>query len=260
MAIPRDRGLDSTLALLKEGYAFIPERCRVYGSDLFATRLMGTRVVCVTGAEAAGHFYAPDRFTRRGAGTEEIKLFHEAHVPLTEAVCEWVGLPLDEAEAEERAREFEAMVEGTGSVGPRNWRGHLLRARTERWMRDVVRQIRAGERDAPEGGAARTVAEHRDGDGELLDLRTAAVELINVLRPTVANARLVVFAAHALHEHPECREALRSADEAETERFVHEVRRFYPFIPLIGGKVLASFEWRGHRFAPGDWALMDIYG
>lgn len=45
MAIPRDRGLDSTLALLKEDYAFIPERCRVYGSDLFATRLMGTRVV-----------------------------------------------------------------------------------------------------------------------------------------------------------------------------------------------------------------------
>ena len=318
MAIPRDRGLDSTLALLKEGYAFIPERCRVYGSDLFATRLMGTRVVCVTGAEAAGHFYAPDRFTRRGAipqisfaliqdkgsvttldgaahrrrkamflslvtppalqrlagltadhfrararrwaGTEEIKLFHEAHVPLTEAVCEWVGLPLEEAEAEERAREFEAMVEGTGSVGPRNWRGHLLRARTERWMRDVVRQIRAGERDAPEGGAARTVAEHRDGDGELLDLRTAAVELINVLRPTVANARLFVFAAHALHEQPECREALRSAEEAETERFVHEVRRFYPFILFVGGKVLAPFEWRGHRFAPGDWALMDIYG
>ena len=59
-------------------------------------------------------------------------------------MCEWAGLTLTEDEVVQRAREFEAMVEGTGSVGPRNWRGHLLRARTERWMRNVVRRIRAG--------------------------------------------------------------------------------------------------------------------
>jgi fatty-acid peroxygenase len=113
---------------------------------------------------------------------------------------------------------------------------------------------RAGGRRRADGRRA------PDGDGKLLDVKIAAVELINVLRPTVANARYVVFAAHALHQHPQCREGLRSADEAETERFVHELRRFYPFIPFIGGKALGPFEWRGHRFAKGDWALMDLYG
>ena len=184
---------------------------------------------------------------------------HAAHAPLTAAVCEWAGLTLTEDEVVQRAREFEAMVEGTGSVGPRNWRGHLLRARTERWMRNVVRRIRAGELQVPAGRAAAVVASHRDLRGDLLDVKVAAVELINVLRPTVANARYATFAALALHDHPAWREQLATSD-GELEAFVNEVRRFYPFIPFIAGRVLQPFEWRGHRFAPNDWALIDIYG
>ncbi|ACA18651.1 cytochrome P450 [Methylobacterium sp. 4-46] len=315
-AIPRDPAPDSTLALLREGYGFIPGRCRNFGSDLFTTRLMLTNVVCMTGADAAAQFYAPDRFTRRGAlprisftliqdngsvmvmdgeahrrrkamflslmspealqrladlttqawrarmrrwaAQETIPLFDEAHVPFCAAVCAWAGLPLNEAEAEERSREFLAMIEGTGSIGPRNWRGHLLRARAERWMRDAIRQIREGSRAVPEGSAAHVIAHHRDAEGRLLDVRTSAVELINILRPTVANARYVVFAAHALHCYPESREALQAAEGVEP--FVQEVRRFYPFIPFIGGRALQTVEFHGHRFAVGDWVLMDLYG
>ncbi len=94
----------------------------------------------------------------------------------------------------------------------------------------------------------------------LLRVRVAAAELINVLRPTVANARYVAFTAVALHEHPAWRERLQAGNEEDLELFVQDVRRFYPFIPFIGGRVLAGFEWRGHRFAPGDWVLMDLYG
>ncbi|GJE03779.1 cytochrome P450 [Methylobacterium isbiliense] len=316
--IPRDRAPDSTLALLREGYAFIPGRCRAYGSDLFATRLMLTRAICMTGAEAAARFYEPDRFTRRHAlprasfaliqdqgsvmvldgeahrwrkamflslmapaalerlaeatarhwrararawaAQERVVLLDEAHVPLTAAVCEWAGLPLTAAEAEARAREFLAMIDGTGSVGPRNWRGHRLRARTERWAREAIAHVREGRREAPPGSAVHVIAHHRDPEGRPLDLTVAGVELINVLRPTVANARYLVFAAHALHLHPETRETLRAGDEADLTHFVHEVRRFYPFIPFIGGRVLAPFEFQGHRFARNDWVLMDLYG
>jgi fatty-acid peroxygenase len=315
-AIPRDPSPDGTLALLREGYGFIPKRCRALRSDLFATRLMLTKAVCMTGAEAAALFYAPDRFTRRGAlprasftliqdngsvmvmdgeahrrrkamflslmgkdalrrlaeltaeawrararrwaRQDRVQLFEEAHVPFCAAVCAWAGLPLSEAETEERAREFLAMIEGTGSVGPRNWRGHLLRARTERWMRGVIRDIRAGRREAPVGSTAHVIAHHRDADGHLLDVTTAGVELINILRPTVANARYAVFAAHALHCFPESREAL--ATDEGVEPFVQEVRRFYPFIPFIGGRALQPAEFRGHRFETGDWVLMDLYG
>ncbi|HWC26978.1 MAG TPA: cytochrome P450 [Solirubrobacteraceae bacterium] len=35
---------------------------------------------------------------------------------------------------------------------------------------------------------------------------------------------------------------------------------FYPFFPLVGGRVMQPFTWREHRFAEGDWVLLDIYG
>lgn len=44
------------------------------------------------------------------------------------------------------------------------------------------------------------------------------------------------------------------------ERFVEEVRRYYPFTPFLGAKVKAPFEWRGHAFAPGTLVLLDVYG
>jgi fatty-acid peroxygenase len=111
----------------------------------------------------------------------------------------------------------------------------------------------------PEGSPAQVIAAHRDRDGRLLDVTTAAVELINVLRPTVANARYVTFAAHALHTEPGWAERIAGSDR-ELEAFVHEVRRFYPFIPFIGGRVLEEFVWRGHRFAKDAWVLIDLYG
>lgn len=65
--IPRDPAPDSTLALLADGYTFISKRCRSHGSDVFETRLMLQKVVCMQGREAAEVFYARDRFTRKGA-------------------------------------------------------------------------------------------------------------------------------------------------------------------------------------------------
>jgi hypothetical protein len=58
---------DRTLALLAEGYEFIPKRCRHYRSDAFETRLMLTKVLCMTREEAAEVFYEPGRFTPKGA-------------------------------------------------------------------------------------------------------------------------------------------------------------------------------------------------
>jgi fatty-acid peroxygenase len=86
----------------------------------------------------------------------------------------------------------------------------------------------------------------------------AAVELLNVLRPTVAVARFVTFAALALHEHPRSKQKLRSDDYLE--HFVQEVRRYYAFFPFIGGHVREPFDWRGHRFTEGTWVLLDLYG
>jgi fatty-acid peroxygenase len=316
--IPRDAAFDSTLSLLSEGYRFIPDRARRLGSDIFETRLMLRRAVCITGEEAARIFYEPGRFTRRGAvpvttlkllqgrgsvqtldgdahrrrkavfmslmsadaigrlvrqmeaewrdrlprwrtaGT--IVLDDEVHAILGRVACRWAGLNLSPREEAARTRELTAMIEGAGSIGPRNWKGLWLRTRTERWARGVIDAVRARRLAVPEGSAVHAFAWSRTPDGSPLDTATAAVELINVLRPTVAVARYVTFAALALHEHPHSRHALHGSDDEAVEAFVQEVRRFYPFFPLVGGRVLAAFTWRGHRFERDDWVLLDLYG
>jgi fatty-acid peroxygenase len=192
---------------------------------------------------------------------QPVTIAHEVPRILCRAVCWWAGVPLEEAEVERRTRELVAMYEGAGAVGPRNWRGQLLRARTERWARRLVRRIRTGDLAVPRDTAVYIIACHRDLDGKLLPAAHAAVELINLLRPTVAVERFVTFAALALHEHPESRARLSGGDEPEyLDWFVQEVRRFYPFFPLVGGRARMAFEWRGHSFAKGTWMLLDLYG
>ena len=316
--IPRDTNLDSSLALLAEGYTFISKRCQRHHSDIFETRLMLRTAICVLGAEAAAVFYQPDRFTRQGAmpitalkllldygsvqllddeahrwrkrmfmslmtpaslhrladvteaqwrataqtwaRRDQIVLHDEAREVLCRAVCQWAGVPLREAEARYRTHQFAAMIEGAGAVGPRNWWGMMLRERAERWIRDIIERVRRGDLAAPEGSALHVIAWHRDLDGRLLDTAVVAVELINVLRPTVAVARFVTFAALALHEHPECRPPLQAGDDECLELFVQEVRRFYPFFPFVGGRARQAFDWRGYHFAQGTWVLLDLYG
>lgn len=64
---PRAPERDSTLALLREGYAFISNRCDALGSDLFRCRLALRPAICLRGAEAAELFYDEARFGRRHA-------------------------------------------------------------------------------------------------------------------------------------------------------------------------------------------------
>ncbi len=71
--IPRDKTLDATLSLLSDGYEFIAKRCRKYGSDIFQTRLLGKRMICISGEEAARIFYDPTRFQREGVLPHRIK-------------------------------------------------------------------------------------------------------------------------------------------------------------------------------------------
>jgi fatty-acid peroxygenase len=188
----------------------------------------------------------------------DVVLFDAVREVLCRAVCAWSGVPLAAEEVRVRTRQFAAMVEGAGSVGWRNLRGQVLRHLAERWADDVIVRLRSGELAVAEGRPAHVIAWHRDEGGRLLDTDVARVELINVLRPTVAVARFVTFAALALHQHPESRARLARDDEY-LRWFVQEVRRYYPFFPMVGGRARQEFEWRGRRFTPGSWFLLDIY-
>ncbi|KAA8607960.1 cytochrome P450 [Salipiger aestuarii] len=66
-ALPADKAFDSTLALLREGYRFIPERCARLGSDAFRARIMGRKVICMTGPRGIRLLYGAGGLTRQGA-------------------------------------------------------------------------------------------------------------------------------------------------------------------------------------------------
>ncbi len=49
--IPRDTGLDSTWAFLRDPYRFISTRSKFHQSPVFQTRLILQKTLCLTGAE-----------------------------------------------------------------------------------------------------------------------------------------------------------------------------------------------------------------
>jgi len=319
--IPQGKSFDATLSVARNGYTFVSDRCRELNTDLFETRLVFKKTICMRGAAAARLFYdteyferknvAPnmvkstlfghggvqgldgkahrhrkqmfmslmgqqnidrllsittqrwDEYAQRWPESDQVVLFDEVQELLTEAACEWTGVPLDKKEVGMRAKEFGAMIAGPGSIGPRHLRGRAARIKTERWIENMINNIRASEKDSqtlPQN-ALQSFALHRNVNGELLDSRVAAVELINVLRPTVAVARFIVFAAQALHNYPEYRHKLQDeADEEYVTMFTHEVRRFYPFFPFVMARTHKTFDWKGYHFPKGIHVLLDIYG
>jgi fatty-acid peroxygenase len=189
-----------------------------------------------------------------------VVLFDQAVVTLGETAFTWAGIPIKPAKAASRARDLARIVDGFGSFGPRQLRARLARLRAEPWARRLVREVRAGRLNPPVGSPLQVVASHRDLDGEPLDVRTAAVELLNIVRPTVAVAWFVTFAALALHDHPEWRARLAEGKEDLLEAFAHEVRRLYPFAPALGDRARRDFRWRGRRVRRRRMVVLDVYG
>lgn len=315
---------DSTVPLLLEGYAWLPDRRRRNGGAPVRTRLLGKPAIALHGTDAVRFFYDESNIHRRDAlpgpvldtlfgrgavhtldgdrhrvrkalfahllkdeeaiadlterataewqraradwsGRPRVVLFDAFALLLTRAVCDWAGIALDDDGAQEMADDLVAMVDGFATPGPRHWRARRARSRQEERLARRIEDIRrAGPEDRasgrPTGTALAEVARHREVDGAPLDAHTAAVEVLNVIRPTVAVAWFLTFAAHALHRWPEHRAPLAKGDAAYARGFAHEVRRFYPFVPFLGGLAARDLEWRGERIGDGTMVLLDVYG
>lgn len=252
-AIPRP-----TLTLLQDfgSVAVLDGEAHRHRKRMFMSLMTPESIARLAQMTATGWRAAAERW--RDAG--EVVLDHEAQEIIARAVCEWAGVPLGESESRRRASQLAAMFDGAGSFGFRQLRGQLARRQGERWIEGVVEDIRAGRVAIAEESPARVISSHRGIDGRHLPKGIAAVELINLLRPTVAVSRFVTFAARALAEHPEWHRTLAAGSEEDLAVFVQEVRRTSPFFPLITGRVREGFDWRGRRFSEGDWVMLDLYG
>lgn len=193
------------------------------------------------------------------AGRERVVLLEELAEVLTRTVCDWAGVPLPEEQVSARSDELSAMVENAGTVGPPNWRARAQRRRTERWAEELITGVRDGTVRTRAGSALVTLAALSDADGRPLDPRVCAVELLNVLRPTVAVGRFLVYCAWALHQHPVWRARFASGDDSELDSFVQEVRRFFPFIPMVGGTATRDCSFGDKQLKRGAWVMLDLY-
>jgi fatty-acid peroxygenase len=201
-----------------------------------------------------------DDAAREWAGRDRIVLFDEAARVLAGAVSRWAGVPVTDDEVPALARDLTALVDGFATGGPRHWRARRARGRREAELSSLVEDVRNGRTSVPAGCAVDVVARHKDAGGEQLDPRVAAVELLNIIRPTTAVAWFVAYSAHALIRWPENRARLAGGDAAFAEAFAHEVRRFYPFAPFIGGRAPRELEWDGERIPKNTMVLLDLYG
>lgn len=316
--MPREDGIDHSLSLMREGYMYILNRRLSFSSDIFETRLLGKKAICMGGKAATEVFYDTEKFKRKDAApnrvvqtlfgkkgvqaldgqdhkhrkemfmsimspkgiqsltditkeqwktalnkweqVDEIILYEEVKEVLCRTACQWAGVPLEENDVKEMTTDLAAMFESPAAVGPNHWIGRNARRKVENWIGDLVEKVRNGEINPPESTALNRFAWHRDLEGNLLDTNTAAVEVINILRPIVAIAIFINFSALALHHFPEEREKLESHDEKYAQMFVQEVRRFYPFFPLVTALVKKDFTWNGYKFEEGTLTLLDLYG
>ncbi|KAA6436261.1 cytochrome P450 [Agrococcus sediminis] len=188
---------------------------------------------------------------------------------LGRAIMRWAGLP-GTAEAKTRwaAREAQ-IVDGFGvPYSPEFLLAALNRRWCDRHAEELIEAVRAGTIEAAEGTALHEWAWHRGPDGELLAARLAGVELQNVLRPTIAVARFVAFAAKELHDRPAWRERI-AAETAERGRltegplataFAQEVRRTAPFVPMLPAEAIVDVELDGERLEAGGRVFIDILG
>ncbi|SFP90240.1 fatty-acid peroxygenase [Geodermatophilus dictyosporus] len=190
----------------------------------------------------------------------QVVLFEESAQVIAGAVTRWAGVPVAQDEVPALARDLLAMVDGFATGGPRHWRARRARGRREGWLAGLVEQVRAGGTLAPAGSALAVVAAHRDADGQPLEPRVAAVELLNVIRPTTAVAWFTAFSGHALARWPGYRSRLAAADPAFAEAWAHEVRRFYPFAPFIGGRAPRRLEFGGQTIPRNAMVLLDLFG
>ncbi|WP_345378628.1 cytochrome P450 [Pseudonocardia yuanmonensis] len=194
------------------------------------------------------------------AGGAPVVLFDEAVRVLAEAVLPWAGVPLAEGELPLRARQLATVLDGFATPGRPYARAVAARVPLGRWARRLVRGVRAGTVSAPGSSALYAAACARDEKGTLLPEREAATTLLNVVRPTVATAWFIAFAGLALHEYPEWRRRIASGDEAALGAFAQEVRRYYPFVPVLTARARTRQTVLGLPIRRGGLVLLDVHG
>ena len=188
---------------------------------------------------------------------------------LGRSIMRWAGLPGTPAAKTRWSARLAQIVDGFGApYSPSFAFAWANRRWSDRHAQRLIEAVRADALSAEKGTALHEWAWHRDRDGDLLPAQTAGIELQNSIRPMVAAARFVAYAAKELHDRPQWRRRI-AAETAErgslvsgplATAFAQEVRRTALFVPMLPGWAITDIELDGQRVAAGGRVVLDIVG
>jgi fatty-acid peroxygenase len=186
-----------------------------------------------------------------------VDVFEEVGPMLLEAGCAWVGITVSDDEVAGRTRDMLAMVDGFGAPSARQVRARRARRRTDAWIIGLVEEARRSPDGTPT--PLDVIARHRDEDGELLPAHTAAVEVINLIRPLVAVSWLVAGLFEVYDVFPDRRDDV-IAERVSATDVAQEVRRTYPFVPFLATRATRDLRWQETTVPAGTLLVLDVWG
>ncbi|PZF83366.1 cytochrome P450 [Jiangella anatolica] len=201
-----------------------------------------------------------DEATRAWAPGRTFVLFDEAARVLTATMVPWAGIQAGPDEVARRARQLATVLDGFAVPGRPYLRARAARRRLDRWTAGLIDAARAGRVRVDPGLPLDVMAQAREPDGRLLPARAAGVALLNVVRPAVAVAWFVAFAAVALVHQPYWRDRIAGGDAAALTAFAQEVRRRYPFVPVLAARARTEQDVLGVEVPAGGYVVLDVHG
>ncbi|PIC56695.1 cytochrome P450 [Sporosarcina sp. P12(2017)] len=193
----------------------------------------------------------------------EFELFDLANRVLFNTISEWCGINLEQFDSktlEKLARNQISMISGAVTSPVDHIKGITDRNESEKWAEDLIKEAREHPVPGKERLALYTFAHATDLDGELLPVEVAAVELLNIIRPTVALTVWVALMGHALFAKRDIYEELQSDFDDLQDSFIQELRRYYPFFPMLPAIAVSAVEVDGYLIPKDSWVVLDLYG
>jgi fatty-acid peroxygenase len=193
----------------------------------------------------------------------QFELFDLAKDVLFRSICEWAGIDLSQLTKKEvdQLAEYQISMISSAVTNPATHiKGIDNRKKSEKWAQSLIENARINPVAGKEDVALYAFAKATNDHGELLPIDVAAVELLNVIRPTVALTVWIALMGHALFSRPDIYQRLHAEFDQLQDSFIQEMRRYYPFFPMLPAFAIQDVEVDGYLIPKDSWVVLDLYG
>lgn len=193
----------------------------------------------------------------------ELELFDVAKDVLFRSICEWSGIDLtkmNEREINQLAEYQISMISSAVTNPTTHIKGIENRKKSEKWAQSLIEDARINPVAGKENVALYAFANAKDTQGNLLPIDVAAVELLNIIRPTVALTVWIALMGHALFSRPDIYQRLHTEFDELQDSFIQEMRRYYPFFPMVPAFAKKDVTIDGYLIPEDSWVVLDLYG